>query len=199
MINAIWIIRKDDSICIFHQKFHGKTIDRDLFSGFLSGMYSFSEEVTETGGIEIMELKDMSLLYGIFSDLIFIFAVTKDEDVDYLRKKIKDISKIFIDKYDDLLEDWNGEVSIFEPFERDLNLILEKIRPVNFVEVAFKLPQKKRLKLSEEEIKILSLCDGKTPVEIISNKTNISEFELNRILSKWEKKKIIERKMIMRL
>ena len=198
MINGIWIIKKENSICIFHKSFSEEKLDQDLFSGFLSGMYSFSEEVTKTGGLEIMELKDMRLLYGLFSDLIFIFAVTKDEDVDYLRKKIADISKEFIEKYGELLEDWKGDVSIFEPFERDLSLILEKIRPVNFIEVATKIPQKKRLKLSDEEIQILSFCDGKTPVEIIASKTNISEFELNRILSKWEKKKIIQRKMVMR-
>lgn len=199
LINAVWIIVKKKGICIFHQRFHGTGINPDLFTGFLSGIYTFSEEVTQTGGIEVMELKDKRLLYGIISNLVFIFDVTKDEDVDDVRKKITEISKVFIDKFGHHLVHWIGETSVFEPFKRDLSLIIEKMRPVNFVEVAFKTPQKKRLKLSEGEFKILSLCDGKTPVEIIASKTNISEFKVIRILNKLEKKKVITRKMIMRI
>jgi hypothetical protein len=198
LINGVWIVSKEKGVCIFHHRFHGKEINPDLFSGFLSGIFAFSEEITETGGIEVMDLKDIRILYCIIANLIFIMAITKDEDVDYLREKISEISEAFVSKYGKVLEKWEGEITIFDPFKQDLNLLIEKMRPVNFVEVAYKLPQKKRLKLADEEIKVLSLCDGKTPVEVIANRTKIPEIILNRILNKLEKKKIIKRKMIMR-
>lgn len=99
MLNDIWIVKKGVGLCIFHQKYSGKEIDSDLFSGFLSGIYSFSEEISETGGIETMELRDIRLLYGVASDLIYIIAATKDEEIDGLRKKLSEISKTFLEKY----------------------------------------------------------------------------------------------------
>lgn len=199
MINGVWIIKKRESVSIFHKIYGGKSIDADLFSGFLSGIYSFSEEITETGGIETMELADITLLYGEVSDLIFILAVTKDEDVEIIRKKIADISKVFLEKFGALLEDWDGNTTIFRPFERDLNQIIEKMRHIDFMEVPIKIPQKKRLKLSEQEFQLLSLCDGTTPTETIATKLNISELTVIKILKNLEKKKIIERKMVIKM
>jgi len=199
LINAVWIVKKRGGICIFHQKYGGKEIDPDLFSGFLSGIYSFSEEISETGGIEIMELKDMKLLYGVSSDLIYILAATKEEDIEVLRKKIADINKIFLDKYGKYLLNWDGNTSIFEPFNRDLNLIIEKMRHVDFIEVPIKISSKKNLNLSQDEFQILSLCDGKTASSTIAIKLNISEFRLMKILKELEKKKILQRKMIMKM
>ncbi|HUY01211.1 MAG TPA: hypothetical protein VMV49_16745 [Candidatus Deferrimicrobium sp.] len=199
MINGIWIIKKDAGICIFHKVFEGKEIDPQLFSGFLSGIYTFSEEISESGGIETLELKEVRILYGVVSDLIFILSITKDEDVDIIRKKISDISKVFHEKYSDLLQNWDGNIGIFEPFNRNLNQIMEKMRHVDFVEIPIRFPQKKSVKLTDEEFQVLSLCDGKTPSINIAIKLKIPELKSIQILKNLEKKKIIKRKMIMKM
>ncbi|MFW9872852.1 MAG: hypothetical protein ACFFG0_07105 [Candidatus Thorarchaeota archaeon] len=199
MIIGVWIIHKQNGLCLFYKEYHGEIVGPDLFSGFLSSIHSFSEEITKTGGIETLELKEMNILYCIVANLIFILVVTKDENKDYLRERVSDISKAFLDKYKKEIDTYRGEVSIFKPFERDLHLILEKIRSVGFLEVAFKLPQNKHLKLSEEEFVILSECDGKTPIEALARKLNISEIKLGKVLKRFEKKNIIKRKMVMKI
>ena len=199
LINGIWIIKKEMGICLFNKTYGGKKLDPQLFSGFLSGIYTFSSQITESGGLEIMELEDIRLLYGTVSDLLFIIAATKDEDVDLVRNKITEISKVFLGKYSQYLVDWDCNTAVFDPFERDLDQIIKKMRHVDFIEVPIKLTQKKRLKLSDDEFQVLSLCDGKIPTWKIATKLNITEFKLMRTIRQLEKKKLIKRKMVMKI
>lgn len=174
-------------------------INPDLFSGFLSGIYSFSEEISDTGGIETMELKDLRLLYGVASDLIYILSSTKDEEVDTLRNKIADISQAFHQKYGHYLIDWDRNVTTFKPFEKDLDSIIQRSDRVETEDVLCKIPSTKRLKLSEEEFQVLSLCDGKTPYTTIATKLKFSELKLIKIIKNLEKKKVIQRKRIIKV
>ena len=198
MINGVWIIKKEVGICIFSHFLGIKEVDPQLFSGFLSSIYTFSEGISKTGGIETLELKDMKLIYTVFSNLIFIISVTKDEEPEIIRQKISEISSAFIERYKNNLLNWNGDLEIFEPFRKDAKLILEKSRTVEVEEIPIKLPEKKRFKLTTEEFEILSVCDGKTNINKIANKLNISKFKLMLILKSLMKKNIIEIKKILK-
>lgn len=198
MINGVWIIKKEVGICIFSHFLGTKEVDPQLFSGFLSSIYTFSEGISKTGGIETLELKDMKLIYSVFSNLIFIISVTKDEEPEIIRQKISEISSAFVDKYKDNLLNWDGDLEVFEPFRKDAKLILEKTRTVEVEEIPIKLSEKKRFKLTNEEFEILSACDGKSDINKIANKINISKFKLMLILKSLMKKNIIEIKKFLK-
>lgn len=91
--------------------------------------------------------------------------------------------------------DWDGNISLFEPFKRDLDAIIEeRKRPLE--KIPFKLPAMKNLKFSQEEFQVLSLCDGKTAPSIIASKLCMTSYQLCEILNNLEKKKLIQRKWI---
>ena len=170
-------------------------MDPDLFSGLLGAVYTITEEISESGGIETMELKEMRLLYGCVSEMIFIIAASKDEDISILRRFLSTVSATFMKKYGSEIENFAGNVGIFQDFKIELNRIIERMRPLDFVEVPIKLPYKKRLKLNELEFTVLSMCDGETSVDVLASKMNMSEIQLMQTLRALEKKKIIERKI----
>lgn len=141
MINGVWVIRKEAGICIFHCNYGGKEINTQLFSGYVSGIYTLSEMFSKKGGMETLELKDMTFLYGVNSHLIFIVSITKDENIERIREKLTEISREFIYKYKDNLQNWNGNAQVFEPFGVDLNHILERRERGEAVEIPMMLPE----------------------------------------------------------
>jgi len=193
----VWIIQKEVGICIFHHDYSGKQVDPQLFSGLISGIYTFSEGILETGRIEVVELTDMKLLYGVDANLIFILSITKDEDMERGRQKLAEISREFISQYKEYFQNWDGDAGVFEPFWVDLNQILERKGRVEVVEIPLRLPEKKRLSLTNEEFGVLSLCDGRTPSIKLSAKLKIPQLQLMLLLKGLEKKKIIQLKRLM--
>jgi hypothetical protein len=197
VINGVWIIKKEVGICIFHYEYSGKQIDPQLFSGLVSGIYTFSEGILETGRIEIVELTDMKLLYGVDADLIFILSITKDEDMERSRQKLAEISREFNYQYKDYLQNWEGDAGVFESFWVNLNHIIQRRGRVEVVEIPVRLPEKKRLKLTTEELGVLLWCDGKRASIKIANEMSIPQFQLMLLLKGMEKRKIIQIKRLM--
>jgi hypothetical protein len=197
VINGVWIIQKGVGICIFHHEYSGKQVDPQLFSGLISGIYTFSEGILETGRIEIVELTDMKLLYGVDANLIFILSITKDEDMERSRQRLAEISQEFIYQFKDYLQNWDGDPGVFEPFWVELNHILERRGRVEVVEIPVRLPEKKRLRLTTEELGVLLWCDGKRASIKIANEIRMPQFQLMLILKELEKRKIIQLKRLM--
>ncbi|MDD1778904.1 MAG: hypothetical protein LUQ65_12135 [Candidatus Helarchaeota archaeon] len=196
MINGVWIIKKEAGICIFHKNYADWEIDPQLFSAFLSGIYKFSEGISETEGIEIIEMQNMSVLYKFVSDLFFILSITKDEEIEVMRQKMTELSSEFINKFKDYLQNWKENIGAFKWFGADLDRIVGR-NTTQVVEIPIKLPEKKRLSLTNEELGVLLCIDGKTPSSTIANKLNIPNFEFMLILKSLEKKKLIQvRKVI---
>lgn len=84
MINEIWII--NNGICLYHKvlqefsnpKFQGLSLDKQLFSGFITALYNFSEDNSNylqkisfnNGNFEIVHIEDILVVLSLASNLL---------------------------------------------------------------------------------------------------------------------------------
>ncbi len=135
MVKEFWII-DTSGICLFHRAIHGKTnimdekfkiqIDEQLFSGLLSGIMSFTEEVSQEQ-IKKIELNEGKFLFFARQNLIFIVRADLNTSDKNVKKKIQVIQDLFIKKYSKELDAFDGDVSSFRFFEHDLEEVFAKI------------------------------------------------------------------------
>ena len=105
--------------------------DVKLTSSFLSAIFSFVKETLKTSEIseievgvfrfifEIERIKTDELLFALFSD--------RTDNLVELRNQLMEIKDQFLEKYDSsLIEKFDGEVSKFSEFEKNIENVLEK-------------------------------------------------------------------------
>lgn len=124
MIYGVWIIHKDGK-CLLFREYEGLNINEQLFSGFLVAILAFSKEISNRQ-LKSINLEDLTLFYKNLEDskLIFVIAVDSKERESEIREKIDRIEEAFLRKYREILSEWNGEISIFNEFEPELDSLL---------------------------------------------------------------------------
>lgn len=129
LLRDIWILA-DSGIVLFHRVFD-ESINATLFGGMLSAINSFAEELTR-GGLSNFELanKRFSLLKK--ENYLFIANASKK----YNSKKVKQELEILMNKFlnlypQEILDNWNGDVRLFDGFEKEieesLEILIEKL------------------------------------------------------------------------
>jgi hypothetical protein len=102
---------------MYSRQYGEKQIDQDLISGFLTALTSFSTEV-KGGKIESIVMADIRFIYSVGAkELLFVFCCDKDDLEQEVQGRIEKVKKEFQDMFTDQLVDWNGNVTIFRPFD----------------------------------------------------------------------------------
>ena len=131
MIHSVYIIKKTGE-CLFSRIYDKNGVDEALISGFLSAMQSF---VSEISGDYIRTLKtgNVKFVYNLAKDLIFVFCVDLDEDEEKLRTKIDRTQSVFLNEFSGVVEGWDGQISIFEPFKAAVDDIVTDLVKVSVI------------------------------------------------------------------
>ena len=131
MIHSVYIIKKTGE-CLFSRIYDKNGVDEALISGFLSAMQSF---VSEISGDYIRTLKtgNVKFVYNLAKDLIFVFCVDLDEDEEKLRTKIDRTQSVFLNEFSGVVEGWDGQTSIFEPFKAAVDDIVTDLVKVSVI------------------------------------------------------------------
>jgi hypothetical protein len=123
LLRDIWILA-DSGIVLFHRVFDER-IDATLFGGMLSAINSFAEELTK-GGLSNFELANKLFILLNKENYLFIANASKKHNLKKLKQELEIIMKKFFDLYPKkLLDNWNGDVSLFKGFEREVEESLE--------------------------------------------------------------------------
>jgi len=133
LIQDIWIL-EDSGIVLFHRVFDEK-VDANLFGGLMSALNSFAEELSK-GGLSNFELanKRFSLLKE--KNYLFIANASKKHNLKKVNQELQNIVNKFFDHYhEDLLNNWNGDTSLFAGFKKNIEESLEQI--IDKLEKAF--------------------------------------------------------------
>ncbi len=133
MIQSLWILN-NTGICLFSRyvegsELHlteGKKIDDQLFSGLLTSIMMFASKISK-GKIEKVKVSEGKFLFFTHNNLIFIVKADLNVSDKDVKKKINVIKEIFITKYKNQLESFDGEVSSFLMFHEDLDDIFKRI------------------------------------------------------------------------
>ncbi|MBY8990991.1 MAG: hypothetical protein KGD58_09575 [Candidatus Lokiarchaeota archaeon] len=130
MIKNIFIMKSNTGELIFYKAYED-VFNVKLTSSFLSAIFSFVKQTLKTEELseievglfrfifEIEKIKQDELLFALFSD--------RTDNLVELRNQLREIKTQFLNKFDlDLLTDnYNGEISKFLDFDKNINDIME--------------------------------------------------------------------------
>jgi len=127
MIKEIWILEKHAGRCIFNgaQKSDKRLVDPDLISTVLNVLYHISIELSGKG-IESVVMAGFRWFFVMEDELIFISMADKDTSLITLKDKTVIIKNEFLLKYANISKEkeyfkhWDGKVSDFDKFTRNL-------------------------------------------------------------------------------
>jgi len=131
MIKNIFIMKGNTGELIFYKTYED-VFNVKLTSSFLSAIFSFVKQTLKTEELseievglfrfifEIEKIKQDELLFALFSD--------RTDNLVELRNQLREIKNQFLNKFDlNLLTDnYDGEVSKFLDFEKNIDNIMEK-------------------------------------------------------------------------
>ncbi len=129
----MWII-SEGGLVVFSRVYE-KTLDDQLFGALLTALNSFAEEIAQDG-ISNFELSNMR--FTILKRAHFIFIANSDKKFKSKKvlQELRIVMDIFFTVYSkETLDNWDGDISIFSNFERDIEDSLDD--PIKKMEKAF--------------------------------------------------------------
>lgn len=120
---------------MFKKKYGTSGIADDIFDDFMAHFAKMISRVNLDGGVEFMNLKRTRLYYSNFDKTVFIFEADKNDDINEMKTKMKNIMQNFIADYGETLQNWNGDPSVFSSFNEkvdELTTTLLKLSLIGF-------------------------------------------------------------------
>ena len=123
LLQDIWII-EDSGIVLFHRVFDEK-VDATLFGGLLTALNSFAEEIA-SGGLSNFELAGKRFYILKKKNYLFIANASNKYNVKKVKIELDEVMQKFFELYSNiLLNNWNGDTSLFSSFEYKIEDSLE--------------------------------------------------------------------------
>lgn len=129
MIKSVFII--NEGLCLFSRQYGKKKLDSNLISGFLTAIRSFAKEMLSDGEMNNLSIGEETLSFFTSGNLIFVINHNnlKQTKLETLSNNL--INK-FIDMFDNALQYWDGEISVFSKFDNEVDYIMNmKGKPVH--------------------------------------------------------------------
>ncbi len=129
----LWILNRESGICLFEQGFRSEEekatatqLDSDLFTGFVSAIFSFSRVISGSS-IDKMVLDDGVLYYRTSELIVIVILAEKTQSVAKIKQLLTEIELEFLQDYRSALEMNLGEdTAIFKPFGDKIQQIVKK-------------------------------------------------------------------------
>ncbi|MHA1725826.1 MAG: hypothetical protein ACTSYC_05020 [Promethearchaeota archaeon] len=169
-IECLWILDSHSGICIFEQNYVDLTKDNvsvDIISSFFSAILSIAQE-SFVDQIQYIKFSKRKVFFKFHEDLLFIISVKDTPPFHdlWVQKTIQQIAEKFVAKYSPQIMNFEGNISEFNGFSKDLEEIVnEKPLPLRILQVeqlkegfkkfiSFQIQQyKKRKKYFEKIVK----------------------------------------------
>ncbi len=129
----MWIIT-GGGIVVFSRVYE-ETLDEQLFGALLTALNSFAEQIAQEG-LSNFELGDNR--FTILKKSHFIFIANSDKKIKPRKvlQELRTVMDIFFTVYSkETIDNWDGDISIFSNFERDIEDSLDD--PIKKMEKAF--------------------------------------------------------------
>lgn len=124
VIQDIWILN-DYGIVLFSRVFNPK-IDDQLFGGLMSALNTFAENIAD-GGLSNFVIKDRKYIIMKQHEIIFIVNSSKKIKEKKVNEEMKSIANKFFNLYPkEMLDKWNGDISIFTDFKKHIKDSLQE-------------------------------------------------------------------------
>lgn len=197
MIHNVYLIKANSGLCLFSRKYGGIDFNEDLIAGFLTALKDFATEVTGGEGIiKVLDMNAYNVCLAFREGLMISAAADKSDDRNLAMKAMAEVLNQFHQKYN--LENWDGNIKMFEPFTSIVDDILDKGK---IAEIEIWIPKlKKKLPkmilkmgtINKFEFDVANLCDGKKISDDIAEELGVQQDEVVLALEKLKKLKLIE-------
>jgi hypothetical protein len=122
VLQDIWVMDKA-GIVVFNRTFD-KELDVQLFGGLMSALNSFAENLSEEG-LTSFELSKKKFAIIQRNEFLFIANASRKAKEKDIFKELGSISEKFFELYSDILDTWQGDLSYFQNFEKEIEDSLE--------------------------------------------------------------------------
>ncbi|MFX1518757.1 MAG: hypothetical protein ACFFCD_02385 [Promethearchaeota archaeon] len=127
MIHNVYILKKTGESLI-HGYYGSIEVDEALITGFLSAISSFAEEIGAES-VESLVMKNMKFVYAMDTSIpgdpiIFAVSVDREDDEKIIKDILVKIKEKFIGRHKTDLEEWTGDIKIFNQFYDNLDSII---------------------------------------------------------------------------
>jgi len=129
----MWIISEGGIVIV--SRVYEETLDEQLFGALLTALNSFAEQIAQEG-LSNFELGDKRFTILKKSHIIFIANSDKKIKPKKVLQELQAVIDIFFTVYSkETIDNWDGDVSIFSNFEREIEDSLDD--PIKKMEKAF--------------------------------------------------------------
>ncbi len=125
MLQAVFIVHKNSKI-VFHQPISSGryTPSAELIAGFLTALAAFTHEIG-AGNIEYIVLENVKFVYKVGKhELLYVFAIEANDSVDEAADKLRNVRRVFEEKYAAVLKHALANDADFSGFGKNLDTIL---------------------------------------------------------------------------
>jgi len=129
----MWIISEGGIVIV--SRVYEETLDEQLFGALLTALNSFAEQIAQEG-LSNFELGDKRFTILKKSHIIFIANSDKKIKPKKVLQELQAVIDIFFTVYSkETIDNWDGDVSVFSNFEREIEDSLDD--PIKKMEKAF--------------------------------------------------------------
>ncbi len=135
-MKSLWILHKPTGVCLYNQQFESTSetfeVDKDLFSGFVSAIMGFSQEVSRGKAyLKEIHLGPLKIVYDAGDLIIVTIAFGQNTPRPQINDLMKRITTRFLDKFANRLppQVFNNNVSPYATFSEDIAEIYKEGRP----------------------------------------------------------------------
>ena len=180
-------------ICLFSYNFKKdiEMFQNELFSGFITAITLFSSELNEklgyTEGNGRLPAIPLSLIFEIMisykNPLVGVLVVEKKDIDQDMKDFLNTFLNSFIKRYEDKLENWDGELTIFGSFKDEIEKIFKKMELYSF-----QIPKMKDIPINKDVLNeayktLINEIDGKKSIKEISEKMGKTLDEAKTMIS----------------
>ncbi|MFX0017355.1 MAG: hypothetical protein ACFFAK_15190 [Promethearchaeota archaeon] len=124
VLQDVWVL-SEGGIVLYHRVYDEK-VDDQLFGSLMSALNTFAEEITNNG-LSNFELQNKRFTLLKRRGFLFIANSSKKVKEKKVFVELKSIVFRFFELYpDEILNNWDGDISIFSNFEKEIEDSLEE-------------------------------------------------------------------------
>ena len=123
VLNGLWIINPT-GLCLLHRNFEetAQTIDETMFSGFLTAILSFTQDLVKDS-IEKISMGERDIYYSSFGKFAVALSANKSKKAKNLQQYINRVGESFLEEYGAHINTYIPDITVFEPFGAKIDQI----------------------------------------------------------------------------
>ena len=180
-------------ICLFSYNFKKdiEMFQKDLFSGFITAISLFSNELNEKLGIAEKYGRLPAIPLNFFFEIMISYVnsligvlVVEKKDIDKdMKNFLNESMKEFSLKFETILEKWNGDLGLFNQFKEDVKKIFQKMELFSFQIPKMRDISVNNYNLDDDYLAVIKEIDGKKSIKEISQKMNNTLDDIKTMIS----------------